>query len=485
MSEQYSPKSGTSRSESTNLDGAPSNQQPLLRDVEAQQSGRNPTANSNNHDTNNDDEHEDAALLGFQRAARNVMRSRKVLRNFERRGESMGRKIFQNDSIMGSGGSLVRQHHDEVQAPGVVSPLQDVKAIAGLFTSSWLNLLIVCVPLGWLAQLLHWGPYPIFILNFVALVPLALILGEVTEDLAVRFGDTVGGLLNATFGNVVELVLSLAALSKGLYTVVAMSLIGSILSNLLLVMGFCFLCGGTKFKEQKFSMLVNKACCSLLFLACIGLSVPTASSALYGKERMPESAEKNVSRVVAVLLIFVYICYLLFQLKTHGEMFVGDDDQETPSLSLAGALVTLAGITIVVAISSEFLTGAIEEVSKKSGLNQAFLGLIVLPIAGNACEHITAVFVAVKDKMDLAIGVALGSSIQIAVFVMPVMVLAGWAIGKDFTLTYIDPFASMFLTLSVVHAYFVSSDGHSNWLMGVQLISTYTLIAMLYLLLAY
>ncbi|CAL8470121.1 g9663 [Coccomyxa elongata] len=364
--------------------------------------------------------------------------------------------------------------------PGILSPKTDAVALLRLVTGSWMSLFLIAVPLGLSAQFFNWGPIAIFVLNFIALVPLALVLGEVTEDLALRFGDIIGGLLNATFGNVVELILSVAALSKGLYTVVAMSLIGSILSNLLLVLGFCFLCGGSKYKQQSFNLMVNKACCSLLFIASVAIVIPTSALSFYGPQRITNDTLYNLSHAIAILLIILYLCYLLFQLKTHSSFFSDSEGEGTPALSLIAALGALAGITVIVAVCSEFLTGALEAVADKSGLGQAFLGLIVLPIAGNACEHITAVFVAVKDKMDLAIGVALGSSIQIAIFVLPVMVLVGWAIGRPFLLDF-EPFAALVLTLSVIHTYFVSADGNSNWLMGVQLISTYILIALLYL----
>lgn len=205
-----------------------------------------------------------------------------------------------------------------------------------------------------------------------------------------------------------------------------------------------------------------------------------------------------------------YGCYLYFQLATHSNSLNGDstedqsnhnnshnnqsqnheqaeeaplqqEERNYPCLSLAGALVSLTLITVTVAACSEFLTGAIEAVSKLSGINQTFIGLIVLPIAGNAAEHITAVFVALKNKMDLAISVALGSSIQIAIFVLPVTVLAGWAMGKEFTLD-LDPFAVLMLTVSVILAYFVTSDGSSNWMLGLQLVVTYVLIGAVYLL---
>lgn len=365
--------------------------------------------------------------------------------------------------------------------PGMWSPRSDLKKAWLMISSSWLNLLLFCIPIGLVLGLSQGNASWIFLTNFFALVPLALILGEVTEDLAVRFGDSVGGLLNATFGNVVEMILGIAALSKGLYTVVATSLIGSILSNLLLVLGMCFLFGGTRFKEQNFNQMANKVSCSLLFLACLSLMIPSTAKAFYGGQVIDQPTLLNLSHAIALLLAFIYGCYLFFQLKTHSDAFAGESNDETPALSLIGAISFLGVITCIVAICSEFLTGAIEEVSEHWKINQAFLGLIVLPIAGNACEHITAVFVAVKDKMDLAIGVALGSSIQIALFVIPVTVVAGWVMGNDFTLEF-DSFSVLMLTMSVILAYFVSSDGSSNWILGLQLVATYFLIGLVFLL---
>ncbi|KAL6778899.1 CAX1 [Auxenochlorella protothecoides x Auxenochlorella symbiontica] len=372
--------------------------------------------------------------------------------------------------------SIAMEHH-----PGVWSPGSDARCIGLMLVSSYINVLLACIPVGILAGALGWSPTLVFIMNFLALVPLALLLGETTEDLAVRFGDTVGGLLNATFGNVVELILSIAALRKGLYTVVATSLIGSILSNLLLVLGMCFLFGGLRFQQQRFSPLANKVGSSLLFVACIGIIIPTMAKRIYGSEVMTDAAVINLSHAIAILLMFVYFCYLTFQLKTHSDLFASGESEDNPALSLSGALAFLSAITVIVAVCSEFLTGAIEAVSEKFNINPSFLGLIVLPIAGNACEHITAVFVAFKNKMDLAIGVAVGSSIQIALFAIPFTVLAGWVMGTTFTLDF-DVFSVLMLTVAVILAYFVSSDGSSNWLLGLQLIITYVLIAAVFFL---
>lgn len=384
----------------------------------------------------------------------------------------------------------------------------DVRNIFDMIRSSKLNILLLAVPMGITGGILGWPPIIVFVANFLALLPLALILGELTEDLILRFGETVGGLLNATFGNVVEMILGLAALSHGLMDVVAASLIGSILSNLLLVLGCCFLFGGTKYKVQAFNSAGNKAATSLLFLACISIITPTMARQVYGAEVITDSTLRVLSRTIAIMLVCMYLFYLYFQLKTHAEEFSSADDilhrnsvnrmfstdSETlpspsgidtfdigPVLSITGAIGGLACVTIAVAVCSEYLTGAIEQVSETTHINKSFLGLVLLPIAGNAAEHFTAVFLAVKNKMDAAIAIAVGSSIQIAVFVLPVTVLAGWAIGKPLTLNF-DPFAVIILTLSVMLTYFVTSDGKSNWLLGLQLLLTYVLISCVYLL---
>lgn len=358
---------------------------------------------------------------------------------------------------------------------------RDYMAAKSILFSSWFNVMLVCLPLGLAAHFAHWPPVAVFTLNFLTLIPLALILGDITEDLALRFGDVVGGLLNATFGNVVELLLSISALQNGLYTVVATSLLGSILSNLLLVLGCCFLFGGCYYKTQTFNEVASQATGSLLFLSCIGIILPTAAKNMMSDSTPPgEDWVLAVSRGTAIVLLIIYGCYLYFQLKTHKDTFAADEDAQEPALSLFGSLLGLSIITIVVATCSEFLTGSIEAFSETTGIGQAFLGMIVLPIAGNACEHITAVIVAMKNKMDLALGVAVGSSTQIALFAIPFVVLVGWATGHPFSLDF-DPFATVVLTVSVILANFITSNASSNWLLGMQLIATYTLISVAFI----
>jgi Ca2+:H+ antiporter len=309
---------------------------------------------------------------------------------------------------------------------------RDALSLMDMIMSSKMNILLLAVPMGIAGGMLGWPPSVVFAANFAALLPLALILGELTEDLILRFGESIGGLLNATFGNVVEMILGLAALTHGLLDVVAASLVGSILSNLLLVLGCCFFFGGMKYKTQYFNNIGNKAATSLLFLACLSIVSPTAARHVYGAERITDATLAILSRSISLLLVSMYACYLYFQLKTHSESFSADDreledgvsrndsasaernadrrnsslggvralanepllgedfedDIEIePVLSLAGALGGLTAVTLAVAACSEYLTGSIESVAESTGINKSFLGIILLPIAGNAAEH--------------------------------------------------------------------------------------------------
>ncbi|WIA16600.1 hypothetical protein OEZ85_013267 [Tetradesmus obliquus] len=374
------------------------------------------------------------------------------------------------------------------------SPKTDISASLHLLTSSWLNVLLLTIPFAFASEYMHWSATTVFLLNLCGLIPLALLLGEVTEDLALRLGETIGGLLNATFGNVVELILSIAALQAGLYDVVATSLLGSILSNLLLVLGMSFFVGGLKYKIQHFNAVSSQTSGSLLLLSAIGIIIPTAAqrlgttadeegAAVLGLlgQGMAQDKILLLSRLTAVALLAVYIGYLIFQLGTHKDMFAGEEgeDAQQANMTLTAAGVWLAGITVIVAFLSEFLTGSIEEVSSTWGLSRSFLGFIVLPIAGNACEHITAVFVAAKDKMDLSLGVAIGSSIQIGLFAVPFVTIVGWVLGHPFSLGF-DPFAALVLLLAVMHSAHMINDAESHWLEGLQLVVTYFVIATAY-----
>lgn len=370
--------------------------------------------------------------------------------------------------------------------------------------SSPVNYLLFFVPLGLLAGLLGWGANAVFWINFFAIVPLALILAFATEELAEHTGQTVGGLLNATFGNAVELIVSVIALKEKQIRIVQASMLGSILSNLLLVLGCCFIAGGITRVQQTFNQTVAQTMSSLMALATAGLLIPAAFHA-----SMPKS-DKNIdfpdpnldsdfkilsfSRGVAIVLLSLYILYLIFQLKTHKALFEeqsheddgiittslpvdGQQKPETETLSVWGALVVLISATVLVSFCADYLVGAIDDIVELSGLSKTFIGLIVIPIVGNAAEHATAIIVAMKDKMDLAIGVAVGSSLQIALFVTPFMVIIGWIIDVPMSL-YFSTFETAIMLVSVFITNLVILDGESNWLEGAMLLSTYLIVAL-------
>lgn len=383
---------------------------------------------------------------------------------------------------------------------------------------AWINVLLIFVPVGFAVFYAGLKPVPVFIINFIAIIPLAAMLSNATEELAIRVGETMGGLLNATFGNAVELIVSIQALIKNEITIVKTSLIGSMLSNLLLVLGMSFFLGGINRPEQFFNVTVAQTAASLLALCIASLIIPTVFHNTIAEDNNDDGdalRNQELSHGTAVILLIVYGCYLFFQLKTHVEMYnapsqkvpkrksskleegaaergvatIGagtaaasgggvnlknllnkpkDDDEEeeeefeTPSLSVIGALVTLAVSTTLVAFCSEFMVDSIDGLTATGGVSTTFVGLILLPIVGNAAEHATAVTVAMKDKMDLSIGVAVGSSMQIALLVFPFIVILGWILGKDCMTLYFDTFQIATLFVSVLLVNYLIQDGKSR-----------------------
>lgn len=353
----------------------------------------------------------------------------------------------------------------------------DLEGLRTIFFGNPLNVMLVCTPLGLASQSLGWDQVTTFVLCFLAIVPLAKLLGDATEQLSCSVGQTLGGLLNATFGNAVEMIISVFALREGLTEVVKGSLVGSIVSNLLLVLGMCFFCGGLNYQTQRFNANGARTQYSLLLLAILALVIPTV--VLLTGVRL--ESELLISRGCAVVLAVLYVCYLVFQLVTHKEEFAAaetdaGEEEEEASLSPGTALVLLVAATLLVAPLSEALTGSVEGVTKTLNISNAFVGVVLLPIVGNAAEHLTAVTVATKDKMDLSLGVALGSSTQIALFVVPFTVIVGWFLGVPMDLNFRSLDVSiLLLTLLIVGSTIV--DGESNWLEGAALISAYLLIA--------
>ncbi|EPZ31149.1 Calcium/proton exchanger CAX domain-containing protein [Rozella allomycis CSF55] len=333
----------------------------------------------------------------------------------------------------------------------------------------FINLFLITLPFAIIGGAVKWPPTIVFILNFIAIVPLAKLLGIATEEIAFRTSQSIGGLLNASFGNAVEMILSIVALKEGLIRVVQASLLGSILSNLLLVLGFCFVAGGLKHKEQRFNMTAAQTSSSLMTMSVMSLLVPAAMMASSPAIEIPENNNSllALSHGTAIILLCLYILYLIFQLRTHVHLYADDegDEEEEPILSVPYAISLLVIVTILVSVCAEFLVGSIEVVSSSWGLSETFIGLILLPIVGNAAEHVTAVTVAMKNKMNLAIGVAIGSSMQIALFVTPFLVIVGWFMGQNLTL-FFHTFETSVMFISVLIVNYLIQDGTSNWLEG-------------------
>ncbi|CAG8956133.1 hypothetical protein HYFRA_00012050 [Hymenoscyphus fraxineus] len=361
--------------------------------------------------------------------------------------------------------------------------------------SNYVNILLVFVPLGIVAGAFHWNPTVVFILNFFAIVPLAAILSFATEEISLKLGQTMGGLLNASFGNAVELIVSIVALRNDEIRIVQSSMLGSILSNILLVLGCCFLAGGIHNTrtgtvlgiEQGFNVTVASTMSSLMAVASASLIIPATLYAALSNSK--EDNSDNIlflSHGTAIILLILYVLYLFFQLYTHTPLFDGegegaeDEEEETPQISPWAAAGILVVVTIAVAVCAEYLVDSIQAVTETLHISKTFIGLILLPIVGNAAEHVTAIVVAVKDKMDLAMGVAIGSSMQIALLVTPFLVILGWIMDKPMTLHF-ETFETVVFFLSVLVVTYVIQDGKSNYLEGAMLLGLYFIIALAFL----
>jgi Ca2+:H+ antiporter len=348
------------------------------------------------------------------------------------------------------------------------------------------TVMLLFIPVSLAAHFLEWGDLIIFITAALAILPLAAWMGTATEEIAVVVGPILGGFLNATFGNATELIIALVALNAGLIDVVKASITGSIIGNLLLVMGLSMLLGGIRYKEQTFESVVARVNASSMNLAVIAILLPTAMN--YTSAGISEKTVQNLSLAVAIVLILVYALTLLFSMKTHAYLYevgvvdvegiegiegIEEVSHEKPNIWLWTGV--LLACTLLVAFESELLVSSLEVATSKLGLSALFTGVILVPIIGNAAEHATAVTVAMKNKMDLSMSVAVGSSMQIALFVAPVLVIAGWIIGQPMDLDF-NPFELVAVAVSVLIANSISSDGKSNWLEGTLLLAAYTVL---------
>lgn len=339
--------------------------------------------------------------------------------------------------------------------------------------------LLIFVPIAIALELLHADDTLIFITSALGIVPLAGLLGEATDALAHRAGHRIGALLNATLGNAAELIITIAAIRAGLLEVVKASITGSIIGNVLLVLGMSLLLGGFKFGFQKFSRRGASVNVTMMTIAIIGLMIPAIFAQAI--ESKSHAAVEYLSIGVAIALMLAYVLSVIFSFRLPLEdKHEVPGDTATPEHDVWGmqrALVVLTIAVVFIAALSEILVGAIEPLVKEQGLTELFVGVIVVPIIGNAAEHLVAVEMAMKNKMELTLGIALGSSLQIALFVAPLLVFISLLFGNPMSLIF-NPFELAALFATVLIAAFIAFDGESNWLEGVQLLIVYVILAL-------
>ena len=339
-----------------------------------------------------------------------------------------------------------------------------------------LKFMLLFVPISFIGKFLNFSPTIMFILAALSIIPLAGIMGEGTEEISFYTGPKIGGFLNATFGNATELIISFFALKSGLFEVVKSSIAGSIIGNILLVLGASMFIGGLKHKTQNFNINVVETTSSMLLFSLIGLCVPAFFTHTINANLLNTRYE-GLSLVVAIVMFILYILSLIFSFFTHKNLYATTTEEEghESKWSLKKSIAILIIATVIIAIESEFLVGGIEDITSKLGLSEFFVGIILIPIIGNAAEHSTAITMALKNKMDVAIEIALGSSLQIILFVAPVLIFLS-LLFTPMSIIF-NPFELVSLIASVIIANKVASDGQSNWLEGAQLMAVYFIIA--------
>ena len=348
------------------------------------------------------------------------------------------------------------------------------------------------IPIAVGLELAHASPVLVFAAAALGVIPTAALMGEATEHLAARSGPGIGGLLNVTFGNAPELIIAFFALLEGLQEVVKASIVGSIIGNILLVLGAAMVVGGWNRDKQTFSRTAANAQSVMLLLALAALMLPAVWQLIHGGG-LPGIEQKDVdfsgdaesiSLGVAIILMASYVLGLLFSLKTHREIFnpytEEEEEEGTEHWTVRRSLVLLGIAAVLVGIMSEVLVGAISEASHEIGLSEFFVGVFVVAIVGNAAEHWVAVLVAAKNKMDLAVNIAIGSSAQIALFVAPVLVIASFFVGDHPLALIFNGYELGALLFAILIANFVTQEGESNWFEGVQLLALYAVLGLVF-----
>lgn len=405
------------------------------------------------------------------------------------------RTAFIEPSPQTSDSALLPRRHNSTYSDfntpiGQLTQMRDGLSLGLDGYSSNVNYLLIFTALGLIAAFTKASDLSIFLLNFVGMIPLAMLLGKATEDIAEHTTETVGALVNVTFGNAVELILCLSALRAGKIELVQDTIAGSVLSNLLLVLGSAFFFGGLKYREQVVLPAVSEANADLLSFAVFGFSIPALFAMAVPDSPGKAEAEQKMSLITSICLLIIYGMYLLFQLYTHAELYesvedeadeeqLGDSGSEDEQIaSLPTAFIILVGMVGLVAISSELLVNSIDGFSIDVGLGQKFIAVILLPVVGNAVEHMSAILVARHNKIDLSIGIACGSSVQIALFAAPLLVVLSWLLPGD---TYLTLNFELFETICLGFSVFVVNatlrDSRSNWLEGAVLMMCYFILA--------
>lgn len=340
----------------------------------------------------------------------------------------------------------------------------------------FLKYLLIFIPISIIGEFIKIDPIWLFILSALAIIPLAGVMGEATEEISAYSGPRIGGFLNATFGNATELIISFFALKQGLFDVVKASIAGSVIGNILLVLGASMLVGGLKYKTQTFNRKVIDVSSSMLLFSVIGLTIPAIFTHTVRPELLNKARYEGLSVGIAFLMFLIYILGLYFSFYTHKDLYGSDHEEAVETKwSLKKSILILILATVAIAFESEFLVSSVEPMTEALGLSNFFVGIIVIPIIGNAAEHSTAVIMALKNKMDVAVEIAIGSSLQIILFVAPILVFLS-LLFKPMSIIF-NEFELIALIVSVLIANKVSSDGESNWLEGTQLIVVYLIVA--------
>jgi Ca2+:H+ antiporter len=348
----------------------------------------------------------------------------------------------------------------------------------------------VFIPVALGLDLAGASPTLIFFSAALGVIPTAALMGEATENLAARSGPGIGGLLNVTFGNFPELIIAAFALNKGLHEVVKASIVGSIISNILLVLGFSVLVGGLKNGDQKFNQQAVQSQAAMLLLALAALVLPAVFQLTDGGSLPKVSQERidfggsveHLTIGVSIVLLISYLLGLVFSLRTHRDLFNPhvEDNEDEDAWTMSRSVILLAVAGVLVGVMSEVLVGSIEDASRNVGLSEFFIGIVVVAIVGNAAEHWVAVLVAYKDKMDLAMNIGIGSSAQVALFVAPVLALLSFAIGPHPMALVFNGYELAALLFSVLIANYVTIEGRSNWFEGVQLLAVYVVLVLVF-----